>query len=168
MVDRRTNGDHESKVYAPLKVIFSDGAPGQPNVRAMKKEQEAFAARLRAGLKAAGVEASPKQLEMLLARYGGTPVTPQAISGWLNGRHLPKPDNIQALARMVNMPPHELQFGPRSRGVREARAAWPDHLSGIDRLTFEEFLLLPERRRKLVRELIAAFTEASTRDKGVQ
>jgi hypothetical protein len=133
----------------------------------MKKEQAAFAERLSAALAAAKIEASPVELEKLLARYGGAPVTPQAISGWLNGKHLPKQDNMRALARMVNLLPHELQYGGSklARGVREARTAWPERLSGLDRLTFEDFLLLSERQRKLVRELIAAFTEVSARKK---
>lgn len=134
----------------------------------MKKEQEAFAARLLSGLAAANIDASPKELEKLLARHGGTPVTPQAISGWLHGKHFPKPDNIQALARMVNVPPHQLQYGGKTtaRGVREPNRSWPDHVSGMDRLAFEEFLTLSERQRKLVRELIAAFTDAPVRKKG--
>jgi hypothetical protein len=133
----------------------------------MKKEQEAFAARLLTGLAAASIEASPKELEKLLARYGGTPVTPQAISGWLHGKHFPKQDNIQALARMMNMLPHELRYGARTtKGVREPNRAWPDHVSGMDRLAFEEFLTLSERQRKLVRELIAAFTDGRSRKKG--
>lgn len=134
----------------------------------MKKEQVAFAERLAAALAAAKIETSPVELERLLARYGGSPVTPQAISGWLSGKHMPKQGNMRALARMVNLPPEELQYGGNkfSRGVREPRTAWPDHLSGLDRLTFEDFLLLPERQRKLVRELIAALRDVSARKKG--
>ncbi len=133
----------------------------------MRKEQAAFAERLSAALAAAKIEASPVGLEKLLARYGGTPVTPQAISGWLNGKHLPKQANMQALARMVDLPPHELQYGGSkfTRGVREERTAWPERLSGLDRLTFEDFLRLSERQRGLVRELIAVFTEVSARKK---
>jgi hypothetical protein len=129
----------------------------------MKKEQAAFAERLSAALADAKIETSPVELERLLARYGGTPVTPQAISGWLSGKHMPKQGNMRALARMVNLPPEELQYGNDGlgRGVREARTAWPDHLSGRDRLTFEDFLLLPERQRKLVRELVAALRDGS-------
>lgn len=129
----------------------------------MKKEQAAFAERLSAALAEAKIGTSPVELERLLARYGGNPVTPQAISGWLSGKHMPKQANMRALAKMVNLPPEELQFGTDkpARGVREPRTAWPDHLSGLDRLTFEDFLLLPERQRKLVRELIAALRGTS-------
>jgi hypothetical protein len=132
----------------------------------MKKEQEAFAQRLVDALAVAGIEASPTELEKLLARHGGTPVTPQAISGWLTGKHLPKQANMRALAKMVGLEPYALQYGERStRGVRDVHMAWPDHVRGHDRLAFEEFLLLPERQRKLVRELIAVFGEAASRKK---
>ena len=122
----------------------------------MKTEQSAFAKRLRAALEAAGIDASPSALDKLVPQYGGEAVTPQAVSGWLAGKHLPKQANMQALARIVGRPPHELQFGtPAHKGVREANVAWPDHVRDHDRLAFEAFLALPETRRKLVRELIA-------------
>lgn len=122
----------------------------------MKTEQSAFAKRLAAALEAAGIEASSSVLEKLVPRHGGETVTPQAISTWLNGRHIPKQANLQALARITGVPPHELQYGtPVHKGVREANSAWPDHVRGHDRLAFEAFLALPEPRRKLVRELIA-------------
>ncbi len=63
------------------------------------------------------------------------------------------------------MPPFLRRRSSRSGGVREVQVAWPAHVRGHDRLVFEEFLLLPEQQRKLVRELIAAFTEASQRKK---
>ena len=78
--------------------------PG-PNVGAMKKEQAAFAERLNAALATAAIDASPAELVKLLARHGGAPVTPQAVSGWLNGRHLPKQANMRALARIVGLQP---------------------------------------------------------------
>jgi len=121
----------------------------------MKTEQTAFAKRLVAALKAAGIEASSSVLEKLVPNHGGEAVTPQAVSGWLHGKHIPKQVNLQALARIANVPPHELQFGAAAHStVRGPRAAWPDHVRGHDRLAFEAFLTLPETRRKLVRELI--------------
>jgi len=128
----------------------------------MKTEQLAFAKRLVAALAAAGIEASPAALEKLVPRYGGEAVTPQAISGWLTGKHLPKQANMLALAHIVGLPPHELQFGsPTRKGVREANSAWPDRVHGHDRLTFEAFLTLPETQRKLVRELISLLASSA-------
>lgn len=132
-------------------------------VAAMTSEQTAFAKRLVAALEAAGIEASPAVLEKLVPRNGGANVTSQAISGWLGGKHMPKKTNIRALAKIVGVPPHELEYGASSKGVREAHVAWPDHVRGHDRLAFEEFLLLPEAQRKLVRELIAVLAQARGR-----
>jgi hypothetical protein len=132
----------------------------------MKNEQTAFGGRLSAALAAAGIEPSPSELERLLARHGGTPVTPQAISGWLSGKHMPKQANMRALAAMLGMQPHVLQYGGNSaQAVREAPKAWPADLSGADRLAFEEFRTLPTAQRKLVRELIAALAMAAIRPK---
>ena len=122
----------------------------------MKTEQSAFAKRLAAALEAAGIEASSAVLEKLVPQQGGEAVTPQAVSGWLNGKHIPKQANLQALARITGVPPHELQFGVSThKGVREANLAWPDHVRGHDRLAFEAFLTLSDAQRKVVRELIA-------------
>ncbi|HVC15981.1 MAG TPA: hypothetical protein VNE18_01635 [Rhodanobacter sp.] len=159
--------NNESKILHKMKAILYFIIRRRPNVPAMKKEQQAFAQRLVDALAAAGIEVSPAELERLLARYGGTPVTPQAISGWLTGKHLPKQANMRALAKMVGLEPYALQYGSQpARGVREVQVTWPAHVRGHDRLAFEEFLLLPERQRKLVRELIAALTDASQRKKG--
>jgi transcriptional regulator with XRE-family HTH domain len=133
----------------------------------MKNEQTAFGDRLSAALAAKGLEASPSELERLLARHGGTPVTPQAISGWLSGKHMPKQANMRALAAMLGMEPHVLQFGGKAtQAVRETHKAWPGDLSGPDRLAFEEFRSLPAAQRKLVRELIAVLATAASRQSG--
>lgn len=130
----------------------------------MKTEQRAFAERLRAALDAAGIEPSAAALEKLVPRHGGDNVTPQAISGWLSGKHVPKRVNMRALARIVGQEPHLLEHGGRSAGgVRDMQTAWPEHVRGHDRLAFEEFLTLPEASRKLVREIIAALADTTRR-----
>lgn len=128
-------------------------------VAAMTSESIAFAKRLAAALEAAGIEASPAVLEALVPRHGGGTVTSQAISGWLTGKHMPKKANMRALAKIVGLPPHVLEYGAVSKGVRETHTTWPDHVPGHDRLAFEEFLLLPEAQRKLVRELITLLVQ---------
>ena len=127
----------------------------------MKTEQAAFAKRIKEALEKAGIEPSPKRLAQSFALYGGTPVTSQAISFWLSGKHLPKQANMRALAKLVGVPPHERQYGQRFVGVSESRAAWPCDVSGTDRLTFVGFLRLPAKQRVLVGEIIVAFTKAT-------
>lgn len=150
---------NESRTFYITKAMLSIVAARGSNVRAMKKEQTAFGERLSAALVAAGFDASPVELEKLLARHGGTPVTPQAISGWLSGKHLPKQANMRALAALLGMEPHVLQYGGRpAHAVSEPSAAWHEALVGLDRLAFDDFLALPTPHRKLVRELIAALS----------
>lgn len=126
----------------------------------MKDEKAEFAARLRAALKDAGIEASAAVLEKRFnSRYRGTPVTAQAISGWLSGRYLPKQDKIRVLAAIVGIDPHVLQYGGKAR-VGEGAAIW-EALGAHDRAMVDAFLSLPAPQRKLVRELIATLARAA-------
>ena len=117
----------------------------------MKTEQDAFSERLRAALRQAGMSESPAELVKLLARFGGEPVSQQAISGWLNGRAMPRQANLRALAKMLSIEPQQLQYGDDKR-VRENRGEW--RMNPHDQLAIETFLKLPASQRKLVRGLI--------------
>lgn len=117
----------------------------------MKTEQDAFSDRLRAALRHAGMSESPAELVRLLARFGGEPVSQQAVSGWLNGRAMPRQGNMRALAKMLSIEPQQLQFGDDKR-VRENRGEWK--MNPHDQLAIEAFLKLPASQRKLVRGLI--------------
>lgn len=124
----------------------------------MKDEKAEFSARLRAALKEARVAASASVLEKRFnSRYAGAPVTAQAISGWLNGKAIPRQDKIRVLAAMVGMDPHELQYGGKSR-VGEGRPAW-EAMTAPERAMVDAYLSLPAPQRKLVRELVAALVE---------
>lgn len=129
----------------------------------MKIDTKAFAERLRAALKHERIEASAAELVRLLELQGES-VSPQAVSGWLNGKHRPRPAHMEVLARIVGLEPHELEYPiPSRKGVRESNLTWPDHVRGQDRLAFEEFLTLPDAQRKLMRELIAQLARTSAR-----
>ena len=117
----------------------------------MKTEQDAFSERLRAALRQAGMSESPAELVKLLARFGGEPVSQQAISGWLNGRAMPRQANLRALAKMLSIEPQQLQYGDDKR-VRESRGEW--RMNPHDQLAIETFLKLSASQRKLVRSLI--------------
>lgn len=124
--------------------------------RMMSNEQFAFGARLRAALQHARVVESPSHLARLLARFGGEPVSPQAVSSWLRGRAMPRQANLKALAKMLALDPQQLQFGEQVHGAaRPGRAALRLHPD--DRLALEAFLGLSARQRRLVRELIDEF-----------
>jgi hypothetical protein len=124
----------------------------------MKDEKAEFSARLRAALKDAHIEASAAVLEKRFnARYDGPSVTAQAISGWLNGKAIPKQDKIRVLAAIVGLEPHELQFGGRAR-VGEGRAQWAEAMGPQEWAMVDAYLSLPAPQRRLVRELVMALS----------
>jgi transcriptional regulator with XRE-family HTH domain len=126
----------------------------------MDKEKAAFAKRLRGALEARGIEASAAVLEKRFnSRYDGAAVTAQAISGWLNGKSMPKQDKLRVLAALVGMQPHELQFGGKP-AVAEGRADWTQAMAAPDRAMVDAYFSLPVPQRKLVRDLIASLARA--------
>lgn len=126
----------------------------------MRNEQVAFSERLRAALQRAGLGESPVELVRLLARFGGEPVSQQAVSGWLKGRAMPRQANLKALAKMLSMEPQQLQYGDDARRVREAKGEW--RLDPRDQLAIEAFLQLPTAQRKLLRHLIDEFVKSAS------
>lgn len=125
----------------------------------MKSEQAAFGERFRTALKAQGQSESPKEIADLLPRYGGTPVSAQAVSGWLTGKSLPRQANLRALAKMLRMDPQALQFGDATgRHIGEAGPVWK--IAAVDQLAIDAFLALPSAQRKAIRDLIATLTKA--------
>lgn len=126
----------------------------------MDKEKAAFAARLRAALEARGIEPSAAVVEKRFnSRYAGAAVTAQAVSGWLNGKSIPKQDKLRVLAAMLGMEPHELQFGGKSR-VGDGAADWPQALGASERAMMDAYFSLPAAQRRLVRELVAGLARA--------
>lgn len=132
----------------------------------MKTEQDAFSERLRAALRQAGMSESPAELVKLLARFGGEPVSQQAISGWLNGRAMPRQANLRALAKMLSMEPQQLQYGDVGRKVREQRGEY--RINPHDQLAIDAFLKLTPSQRKLVRSLIDEFMKHQSPAKPVK
>lgn len=120
----------------------------------MKSEQAAFAARLRRLLAEKKLEASASDLVPLLAKYGKVSVTPQTVSGWLNGTFMPRPANQRALAAVLKVDLNALLTDPKPRQVREEASPYAA-LDGKDHLAIQEFAMLPASRRRLIRELIS-------------
>jgi transcriptional regulator with XRE-family HTH domain len=132
----------------------------------MKNEQIAFGERLRAALQRARLGESPSELVRLLARFGGEPVSPQAVSGWLKGRAMPRQANLRALAKLLSMEPQQLQYGDDSRRAREVRHEFK--LDPLDQLALETFLTLPSAQRKLIRTLIEELSRGGESSRGVR
>lgn len=125
----------------------------------MKSEQATFGERLRIALRQAQLSESATELSKLLARHDGEPVSPQAISGWLNGKSVPRQRNLRALAKLVQMDPAVLRYGEENSGkVREKQQTWK--VGALDQLAIDTFLSLPVEQRKLLRELIEQLAES--------
>lgn len=129
-----------------------------------KNEQIAFSERLRQVLQKANVSESAAELMRLLPRFGGEPVSQQAISGWLNGRAMPRQANMRALAKMLGVEPQYLQFGDDGKRVREGRGEWK--MNPLDHLAIEAFLNLAAPQRKVVRSMIDELSKIKSTENG--
>lgn len=128
----------------------------------MKSEQTLFSERLRAALKSAQFAESASEIARLLPRFGGDAQTPQAVSAWLNGKSMPRQRSLRALAKMLRCDPMTLQYGTDASGRKVREQAAEFRVSAIDQHAVDAFLMLPARKRKLVRDIIEqlAGTEA--------
>ena len=120
-----------------------------------------FAARLRAAMLAAGLEARPGVLLNLFnAHYWGRSVSFQAVSRWLRGESIPEQDKLIILAEVLKIEPEVLRFGEGVRqSVQEHRQRWDEGVGYLEREAFDAFLQLPAPQRKIVREVILTFAQ---------
>lgn len=127
------------------------------------REKKEFSDRLRAALKGRGVDASATLLEHEFnIRWPGKPVGRQTAWKWLNGQAIPTQDKLQELARWLRVEPHQLRFGDHVlRHVRAEQKRWDEGAGYLERETFDAFLQLTAQQRKIVREVIMAFTKAN-------
>lgn len=125
-------------------------------------EKTEFAERLKNAMIAAGYPARPAVLEKAFnSRYWGRSVTFQAVSRWLRGEAIPSQEKLQVLADWLKVEPHVLRFGEQAiQSVRAKKKMWDEGLGYQERETFEAFLRLPAPQRKVVREVILAFSHA--------
>jgi hypothetical protein len=121
-----------------------------------------FAKRLAAAMETAGYEARPSVLEREFnLRYWGEPMTLHGVRRWLRGEVIPPHDKVVALAEWLRVTPQELGFGSEiEERIRKARKPWDEGVGYEERDIFEAFLKLPTPQRKLVREVIIAFSLA--------
>lgn len=127
-------------------------------------EKSEFSNRLRAAMQAAGYAASPSVLEheFNLRWYGERPISNQAAWSWLNARSIPTQDKIQVLAEWLKVTPEILRFGEAvRRSVQEHQQRWDEAINYVERETFDVFLRLPAKQRKVAREVIFALAKAA-------
>lgn len=125
-------------------------------------EKKEFSERLRAAMKARGLEASGAVLEREFnLNWPGTPVRRQTVWKWLNGEAIPTQDKLQELAKRLRVEPHQLRFGGHVlQNLRAQQKQWDEGAGYLERETFEAFLKLPAAQRKIIREVIQAFAKA--------
>lgn len=129
-------------------------------------EKIEFTKRLRAAMTRAGYVASPSVLEHEFnLRWPGKSISNQAAWGWLNNRSIPMQDKMQVLAEWLKVEPEVLRFGESVRkSVQSHKQLWQSGIGFQERETLEEFLALSAPNRKVVKEVIAAFTKAERVD----
>jgi len=126
-------------------------------------EKDDFSKRLRTAMTAAGLKPKGSELERAFSRqWRGAPITLQTATNWINGKHLPRPDRLRVLARVLRIDPHALMYGPaESMSVAEGRGPWKDHSTPAERQAIDTFLSLPEPQRLIVRDVINGFAVAN-------
>lgn len=130
-------------------------------------EKTEFSQRLRKAIEDAGYSLRPTILEREFnTRYWGRSVTVQAVRRWLRGEAIPSQDKLQVLAEWLKIEPHALRFGEEAAlSIRTKRKQWDEALDYRERETIEAYLSLPLPQRKIVREVIQAFTKVFASDK---
>ncbi len=132
------------------------------------REKMAFAKRLSQAMLAAGYDDKPAVLEREFnTRHWGKPMTLHGVRRWLRGETLPSQDKLRTLAEWLGLTPQQLQFGRDSvHRVESPRNRWDADIGYQDRELLEAFLKLPVPQRKVVREVILAFTLAERARQG--
>jgi hypothetical protein len=128
----------------------------------MEKSKSKFALRLREAMVSAGYEARPAVLEREFnQRYLGEPVTLHGVRRWLEGETIPREDKLLVLAQWLGVQPQHLRYGVDVEQKIQARQArWEEAINHHEREIFESFLNLPAPQKKIVREVIRAFSKA--------
>ena len=125
---------------------------------ALGDEKQSFSRRLSDALKRAhrdtpGAAAIAREFNL---RYGGTPVTAQAVRKWMTGKALPSQDKVRALALWLDVSPQWLRFGePEGGGGRVARqdpAAYRVESSWLSR----KYEGLNDPHKRMIVELVIA------------
>ena len=127
------------------------------------EERHAFSKRLRtalddAGWKSIGATALAREFNL---RNGGPPVTAHATRKWMQGEAMPVQDNLQVLARWLEVPAHWLRFGEgpaplQTETALKASERSAPHYGAVDRAAklAAEFARLGAEQQLVVEELV--------------
>lgn len=128
----------------------------------MEKLKSKFAQRLREAMSSAGYEPKPAVLEREFnQRYLGNPVTLHGVRRWLEGETIPREDKLLVLAEWLGVEPQNLRYGLEiQQKVTERQQRWEEAINHHEREIFEAFLNLQPTQKRIVREVILAFSKA--------
>jgi hypothetical protein len=134
----------------------------------METANQKFAKRLRAAMEKAGYEPKPAVLEREFnLRFWGKPMTLHGVRRWLLGESMPKQDKLETLAEWLIVTPQHLRFGEEiGKRIDKRRARWEEAIGYREREAFEAFINLPAPQRKIVKEVIFAFSQLATATAG--
>jgi transcriptional regulator with XRE-family HTH domain len=126
----------------------------------MEDAKKKFAQRLREAMERAGYPARPAVLERQYnLRCWDKPMTLHGVRRWLRGETLPNQEKLLVLAEWLRVSPQELRYGTEiDQRVKDNRAELEVALRYQEREVFEAFLKLPQEHRRIVREVILAFS----------
>lgn len=131
----------------------------------MNEAKIKFAERLQDAMRRAGYEPRPAVLEREFnLRSWGRTVTLHGVRRWLRGETYPSEDKVLVLAEWLKVPPQYLRFGTDvDNRINEYEQRWQD-LNYLERETIDAFLCLPASQRKIVREVIFAFSKVARQE----
>ena len=127
----------------------------------MNENKIEFAKRLIATMQQQGYkpEAAVLEREFNLRHYG-KPMTLHGVNKWLKGESIPPYEKIITLASWLKIPPDELTFGLEiKQKIQRESKRWTEEIGFQEREIFEAFLNLPAPQKKVVREVILAFSK---------
>lgn len=127
-----------------------------------KADKTLFAERLRAAMIGAGLEPKAAVLERgFNQHFYGEPMTLHGVARWLRGEAIPHPKKLVALAKWLKVPVENLYGAGGRHTAEEPRPKFGPEIGYQERELFEAFLKLPAPQRRMIRDIIVAFTKAA-------
>lgn len=129
-----------------------------------KADKALFAERLRRAMIGAGLEPKAAVLERgFNQNFYGEPMTLHGVARWLKGETVPPYAKVVALAKWLKVPVENLYGAGGRHAAEEARPKFGPEIGYQERELFEAFLKLPAPQRRIVREIIVAFSKSTGR-----
>ena len=127
-----------------------------------KADKALFADRLRRAMEGAGYEPKAAVLERgFNQHFYGEPMTLHGVARWLKGETVPPYATVAALAKWLKVPVENLYGAGGRHAAEEARPKFGPEIGYQERELFEAFLKLPAPQRRIVREIIVAFSKTA-------